>query len=174
VDALGNRLDAGPNNVVTDLNEPTGEVFTARSCLRCHDSGMNFADDELGAFVQSGNFDSETKEAVENLHPSTADFQALLQQDSDNYTSALAAAGVQPGGTEPIGSVFAWYDGNVDFTLAAGEFGITEDELLLRVADIADGQLAPLATGTVQRDTFELNFAQAACDLQLGKTVACP
>jgi hypothetical protein len=70
--------------------------------------------------------------------------------------------------------VFEWYDGNVDFTLAAGEFGISEDELLLRVADIADGQLAPLATGTVQRDTFELNFAQAACDLQLGLTNACP
>jgi serine/threonine-protein kinase len=175
VNNIGERLNVGPNNVVTDANEPTGEVFTARSCLRCHDSGLNFADDELGAFVaSSSDFDAATKEAVENLHPEKADFQALLQKDSDNYTAALAAAGVQLGGSEPIGSVFEWYDGNVDFTLAAGEFGISEDELLLRVADIADGQLAPLATGTVQRDTFELNFAQAVCDLQLGLTNACP
>jgi hypothetical protein len=173
VDNAGTRLDAAPNNIVTDPAEPTGEVITGRSCFGCHDTGINFVDDTLGAHVAAGDFDDATKEAIENLHPPVAEFAALQQADADAYAAALMATGVPIAAPEPIGAVFEWYQLSLGLTEAAGEFGITEDELLVRIGGLS-ADLQPLAYGTIKRNTFELNYAQAVCDLQLGATNACP
>jgi hypothetical protein len=164
VNNLGVQLDEAPDDIVTDISQPTGNVVEGRSCFGCHSSGMNFAEDEILEHVDSSlEFDDDTKEAVENLHPEAAELQALLQSDADNYAAALAQTGADSG-PEPIGAV--------DLKVAAAELGITEDELLIRLGGLA-ADLQPLAYGTIKRDAFELNYAQAVCDLQLGITDAC-
>ncbi|MBC8071937.1 MAG: hypothetical protein IAG13_26655, partial [Deltaproteobacteria bacterium] len=173
VDAAGTRLDEAPDDIVTDPSEPDGNVVNGRSCMGCHDGGINLRADELRTHVLSSlEFDDNTKEAVENLHPEADVFTELQQQDADNFAFAIGEAGVAAG-TEPIGVVFEWYQLSVDLPLAAAEFGITEDELLVRIGGLS-ADLQPLAYGTVKRDAFEDNFAQAVCDLQLGDTIACP
>lgn len=173
VNAAGDRLDEAPDAIVSDPAEPDGNVVNGRSCMGCHDGGINLREDELRAHVTSSlEFDDDTKQAVENLHPEHDVFAELQQNDADNYAWAVEAAGVSSG-TEPIGVVFEWYQKSVDLPLAAAEFGITEDELLIRIGGLA-ADLQPLAYGTVKRDAFELNFAQAVCDLSLGDTSACP
>jgi hypothetical protein len=173
VDALGTQLDEAPDNIVKDPSQPTGNVIEGRSCFGCHSSGMNLADDQIREHVDSSlEFDDDTKEAVENLHPEAAELQALLQADADNYAAALAQTGADSG-PEPIGAVFEWYELSVDLSTAAAEFGISPDELLIRLGGLAP-DLQPLAYGTIKRNAFELNYAQAVCDLQLGRTAACP
>jgi serine/threonine-protein kinase len=173
VNSAGTRLDEAPDAIVSDPAEPDGNVVNGRSCMGCHDVGINLHDDELREHVTSSlEFDDSTKQAVENLHPEKDVFAALQQQDADHYAWAIDAAGVSSG-SEPVGVVFEWYQLDVDLPLAAAEFGITEDELLIRIGGLT-GDLQPLAYGTIKRDAFERNFAQAVCDLQLGNTVACP
>ncbi len=172
VNAAGDRLDEAPDAIVTDPSEPDGNVVNGRSCMGCHDGGINLREDELRAHVlNSLEFDDQTKQAVENLHPEADVFKELQQSDADNFTWALGAAGIEAG-MEPIGAVFEWYQLSVDLPLAAAEFGISEDDLLIRIGGLS-ADLQPLAYGTIKRDAFEQNFAQAICDLQLGDTSSC-
>lgn len=173
VDRFGTQLDEAPDAIVKDPSQPTGNVVEGRSCFGCHSSGMNLADDQIREHVDSSlEFDDATKEAVENLHPEAAEMQALLSSDADNYAAALAQTGADSG-AEPIGAVFEWYELSVDLTTAAAELGIAPDELLIQLGGLAP-DLQPLAYGTIKRNAFELNYAQAACDLQLGRTAVCP
>jgi mono/diheme cytochrome c family protein len=172
VDNAGTQLDEAPDNIVTDPSQPTGNVIEGRSCFGCHSSGMNFVTDELLEHVTSSlEFGDDVKQAVENLHPEAAELQAILQSDADVYAAALAQTGADVG-AEPIGAVFEWYEQSVDLTMASAELGVTEDELLIRLGGLAP-DLQPLAYGTIKRDAFEQNYAQAVCDLQLGITPAC-
>ena len=90
------------------------------------------------------------------------------KQDSTVYTQQLSAMGPAPTVTgEPTGLVFHRFEQDVDLTTAASELGFTARQLQAQLGRL-NPDLAPLATGTIKRDTFRARFAQTVCLLNIG------
>ncbi|MCA9056218.1 MAG: hypothetical protein KDA75_20455, partial [Planctomycetaceae bacterium] len=89
VDGKGNRIDAGPIEVVGDSLKTSGneQIVTGLSCMACHRQGMiESPDDEVRRF--SGAV-GEAREHVQRLYPVNADFRKLLDRDRDLFLNAL-------------------------------------------------------------------------------------
>ena len=176
VDALGDRINRGPINVVHDgetIEEP--EVINGLSCISCHSEGMRLKSDEVAAFVENNSdFSTKDQEDVAKLYTPIEKFAALQQQDVATFVDAMTATGAlrRVGGREPLMAVHLAFDGRIDLRRAAAEFGVEESQVLKNLGKLRD--MAALDGATVTRDAFQENFAFNACVLQLGATVECP
>jgi serine/threonine-protein kinase len=175
VNANGTRLDEAPDDIVTDPSSPNGNVRNGLSCMNCHFEGIIEHEDALREHVldPTNGFSQDVRDTVAALHPENADLMDLKEIDRDNYATALTLIGV-PGDlpSEPVNGVFRDFDGDVDIDRAAVEFGIPVEVLEARLGGLPT-DLQPLATGSIKRDVFTINYAQAVCDLNLGFTSAC-
>lgn len=181
VDAAGNRLDTAPPDVVKDKNQEDGIVVNGVSCMGCHSKGMIMVDDDLRFEIDAGggvgNFDADEIKEIQNLFPLRADFQALLNDDTSRFTSAVSAAGVPAeGDKEPIISVFLAFDEDVKLRRAAAELGLRESDFRELIGSLGNNDLDDLRKPdtAIQRNVFTANFAQTVCDLKLGVTAKCP
>jgi mono/diheme cytochrome c family protein len=177
VDGAGKRLDEGSDRVVVDRTQKNGNVINGISCISCHDGGIKFKKDEVRPFVdESFNFDARTKDIVDVIYALPDTFQTLVAQDSDVFMGQLQRlAPPATVNTEPVGAVFHKFEEDVNLKQAAAELGVTRDQLLTQLGRL-DPTLAPLATGTIKRDTFRIAFAQSVCLLNIGRAnnAACP
>jgi Planctomycete cytochrome C len=170
VDGAGRRIDVADDQIVVDPEQRDKNVHNGISCLGCHDAGMKFKKDELRDYVTtSSDFNVDTKDSVARLHPTPAEFQALIDYDSKVYSDAVAR--INPSGikAEPIIQVFNKFENSVDLNRAAEELGISPEQLLSGLGRL-DPALASLATGTVTREVFRGLFAQSVCILNIGLT----
>mgnify|MGYP002777768545 CR=1 FL=1 len=181
VDALGNRLDTAPPDVVKDKNQEDGIVVNGVSCMGCHSKGMIMVDDDLRYEIDQGggvgNFDPDEEKEIRNLFPLRSDFQALLNDDTGRFTAAVAAAGVPTDGDkEPILAVFLAFDEDVKLRRAAAELGLKESVFRELIGSLTTNDLDDLRKPdtSIQREVFTANFAQTVCDLKLGVTNKCP
>ncbi|MEM9462592.1 MAG: c-type cytochrome domain-containing protein [Myxococcota bacterium] len=170
-DALGNRLDEAPIAIVSDLQQPDRVVRAGISCMSCHDQGLKLKNDELLAHVTGVNgndFDQVTKDTIELLHPPHDEMKALIDQGNETFNNAVAQLWDGPTeGGEPIMEVFTNFEDTVDLARAAAELGIEPDALSLQLGKL-DPTYAPLASGSIARDTFEDRFAESVCILNIG------
>lgn len=173
-DALGNRIDEAPDDIVTDPAQPDRNVVNGLSCMGCHAHGIIPREDELRDHVaESFGFDDAIKEKVANLHPTAEDFAASQVLDSDRFLDAVAETGSPTDlEWEPVNTVFTEFDGEIDLRRAAAELGITQSELTSQLGGLG-ADLQSLLGGSVKREVFTLNFAQSICALNIGKTAAC-
>lgn len=181
VDALGNRIDVGPSQVVQDKNMPDGIVVNGVSCMGCHFQGMITVDDDLRFEIDNGGgigiFDPQEIEAIQNLFPTRTDFRKLLVDDSLRFTTAITAAGVpSDGDIEPVLTVFLAFDEDVTLRRAAAELGLSASDFSTLIGSLSTNDLNDLRKPdtSIQRDVFTSNFAQSVCDLKLGLTSKCP
>jgi mono/diheme cytochrome c family protein len=167
--AAGTRLDEAPDVIVSDPNQPDGNVRNGISCMGCHGDGIKNKPDEIRTYVSgSSDFDVNEKEAVKELYPVSSVFDGLVARDSRLFLEAVAAVDPPAGiTTEPILDVFERFESNVDLKRAAAELGITPQALLRELGGL-DPALAPLGYGTVKRTTFRDHFAESVCLLKLG------
>ena len=173
-DALGNRIDEAPDDIVTDPAQPNQNVVNGLSCMGCHARGIIPREDELrDHVVGSFDFDDATKEKVAKLHPLADAFESLQMLDSERYLDAVAQTGSPTDlEWEPVNAVFQDFDGDVDLRRAAAELGITVEALGNQIGGLGP-DLKTLLTSSIKREVFTLNFAQSICDLNIGLTAAC-
>jgi hypothetical protein len=71
---------------------------------------------------------------------------------------------------DAIADTFARYRLAVNLNVAAAELGIEPEDLLRELGGLAD-ELAPLGVGSaIKRDVWDVQFANAVCELNLGIT----
>jgi hypothetical protein len=145
-DAAGNRLGAAPVGIVIDPAQNNGEVTNGASCHSCHNAGMISFTDTVRQFVIDNRtlFDNETFEDVMNQYPTATEFQAAMDRDSELHVNRVAQAGVPKGTPDPISRLFLDFQlGDVTAQHAAGELGVTKQELLDNL-DLLDPRLQNL------------------------------
>jgi hypothetical protein len=177
--AAGARLGEAPVGIVIDPAQNNGEVTNGASCHSCHNAGMISFTDTVRQFVIDNRtlFDNDTYEAVMNQYPTQQEFQAAMDRDSQLHVSRVAQAGVPAGTPDPISRLFLDFQlGNVDARVAAGELGVTKQELLDNL-DILNPQLQNLGVACkdekdcidkgayVDRDIFTANYLDSLCQL---------
>ncbi|MDC0674623.1 c-type cytochrome domain-containing protein [Nannocystis radixulma] len=179
VDNSGRRIDDAPIQIVQDKNAPDGVVRNGKSCMGCHNVGMINKEDDLRWEVDQnlgeGDFDDVELDAIRALYPQRDDYNILLQLDADRFNLAVKAAGVPLGGNkEPIVTVFNAFDEDVEIRRAAAELWTTESTLREKLGQLSPDldDLGKSQTG-VRRDVFTAAYADAICQLKVGKTKAC-
>jgi serine/threonine-protein kinase len=167
IDASGNRIDAGPVEIVQDSKRTSGSpvVVNGISCMHCHRGGMiSFVDTVRDGVALFG----DARRKVFEVFPERDTMGTLLDRDAATFVSALEVA-IGPflkvaedadrdigQFAEPIGAVSQYYHRNVGLVEAACELGIDDSETL-RTAIRHNGELvklgiAPLEAGrTVDR-----------------------
>src|SRR5690606_34758759 len=84
------------------------------------------------------------------------------------FHDALDRAGVDvTSPVEPISDSFRQHRRNVGLQTAAAELGVPANTLLTNLGRLSP-VLAPLASGTVKRDTWAARFPETVCLLKLG------
>src|SRR5262249_46244264 len=89
-DALGNRLEAAPTDIVTDKFASDKTVRNGLACMRCHDEGMKAA--SRGAVrpaLQLSRALPAFRQAALRLYPPDAEMRLLLKEDGDRFRAAL-------------------------------------------------------------------------------------
>jgi hypothetical protein len=177
--AAGDRLGEAPVGIVIDPAQNNGNVTNGASCHSCHNAGMITFTDTVRQFVLDNRtlFDNDTFEAVMNQYPTQQEFQAAMDADSELHVSRVEKAGVPKGTPDPISRLFLDFQlGNVDARIAAGELGVTKQELLDNL-DLLNPQLQNLGVACkdekecldkgayVDRDIFTANYLDSLCQL---------
>jgi len=179
--ANGQRLAEAPIGVVIDPAQNNGLVRNGASCHSCHNAGLITFTDTVKKYVieNKRDFDNETFESVLLQYPDKDVFQAQMDRDSAMHMSATERAGVPIGTPDPITRTFLDFQlKDIPLNYAAGELGITADELLENL-DILDPRLSPLGAkgGYVDRNIFTDSYLDALCTLQTvaeNGPVGCP
>jgi hypothetical protein len=178
--AVGDRLNEGPLQIVQDESQDDFLVRNGVSCMGCHQAGMITASDDVRFNLDmgqvEGNFNGEEIDAIKALYPERTTFDSYFAQDTKRFQDALVEAGVDPGTElEPIITTFLSFDEDVGLRRAASELGMREDDLASNVGKLSP-DLSDLATegGNVQRKDFTATYAASACILNLGLTRCCP
>jgi hypothetical protein len=166
--ADGKSLEKGPTEIVRDQSRKDLAVTNGISCMGCHDQGMkNAVDDIRPHIVDNRLLPAEAREGVKALYPERAEMDKIIDQDRKRFIDALERAGLDPKlkhGTdgEPVNALSNRYERDVNLESAAAEFGVPADKIeqyLRGGGQIGGSFAAQLAQGTVQRDTFEKEFA---------------
>ena len=195
IDGQGNRIDAGPVNIVWDVKNISGSplIVNGLSCISCHKRGMIGLDD----FVRDGSAMQAPKarRKVQELYPAEEELDDALRTSEEKYMQQLWRTIAKPleltpdqrdqlaDYEEPISRVTQLYHQNIDLETAACELGLSDQEQLRnqvftgRLVDLGLGPLA-LPGGTIKRafwdskETTASVFQEAARALRLGTPIS--
>jgi serine/threonine-protein kinase len=161
VDGDGNRINAGPVEIVNDDKNLLGtrQIVTGLSCMHCHKVGMiPFKDEVRSAHGVGG----DARAKVDKIYPKQEDFDKRVQEDIDRFLKALEPAigpflRVGPlekvkteDFPEPIGAVAKRYlleDPNL-LTVAA-DLGLEDGKELTTLIKHGGDRLRKLGLGTL-------------------------
>ncbi len=179
--ADGVALDKGPTNIVRDPSRKDLAVTNGISCMGCHDQGMKNATDEILHHVADTRLlPADAREAVKALYPEKEDMNKLIETDRARFVGAETRSGLNPklkhqSDGEPVNALSNRYERDVDLATAASEFGVPPDKILGYLAhggQIGGSFAAQISQGTVQRDIFEVEFANLVEFVVDGKYIA--
>jgi hypothetical protein len=178
VDGRGRRLDKAPASIVSDPRRPDRTVENGVSCMSCHARGLVPKTDQVRAHVErnpNAFSDAET-DTVRALYPPEATLQNLFVKDNERFQRGVEKTGARLTTTEPVVSLVAQYEKELDMTTAAAELGLRPAELVDRLDQSAAlaRTLGPLKIpgGTVQRQVFADAFPDLVRQLNLGTYLA--
>jgi hypothetical protein len=182
--ADGAPLDKGPTNIVQDPGRRDFQVTNGISCIGCHEYGMRKAKDEIRAAVLTGrDFNRQTRETVDALYPPIEKMDRIIDGDAERFANAMRRAGLDMklhlGGVEMTNALSDRYEANVDLVAAAGELGVTADQLRDAVREIDNKAIKTLVrrlarNAVVPRDEFEQRFIELATGLTDDEEVKIP
>lgn len=162
VDGKGDRLDAGPIEVVFDRAAILGtpSIINGVSCMYCHRAGMisDFRDEIRFAEAVGG----EARKKVLEIYPTHEEMQDSTQRDSDLFVRALekvvAPFLLEDGDIrtvldypEPVGKVAEMYSRDLTPNEVALELDIARPELLQAKIE-ANRELLRYGLGTMIQD----------------------
>jgi mono/diheme cytochrome c family protein len=166
---IADRDDAivAESNILLDTFQDDFTARTSVSCSSCHAQGFNPVVDEVGPFVRANRiqFRRDELEAVEEIYPGATAFARIIEQDSLGFVDTLRRANLPTTGADPVGATYVRFNADVDLATAAGDLGVTPDELR-RELNLLDPSLAVLRDIGVDRDVFHAVFEESLCILQ--------
>jgi hypothetical protein len=169
VDQRGNRIDQAPTNIVFNKSAGRPEIRNGQSCMACHVNGMRPLSDDVRATLSS--LAPDLRRQAMDLYVDNAVMKGLLLEDQKRFENAVRETGGRPG-EEPLVEVSQRYQASLNAAGAAAELGLTEGELLERLAGNPQLQQLGMATlmsgGAIKRDTWESEFGRIAEATGLG------
>lgn len=156
-------------NLLLDTFQDDFVVRTSVSCSNCHAQGYNMVVDEVRPFVLANRrrFQRDDFESVTEVYLDPADFAQVIEDDSANYQVALERAGLPTTGSDPVAGTYVRFNLDVDLATAAGELGVTPDELR-RDLNLLDPRLRVLRDVAIEREDFSDTFEESLCIMQVG------
>jgi len=155
------------SNILLDTFQDDFIARTSISCAGCHAQGFNPVVDEVGPFVQDHRteFNRDDFEAVEEVYLPSKDFGEIVTEDSLAYQRSVGLAGVPTERRDPVSNTFLRFDGDVDLATAAGDLGVSPDELKRNLGSL-DPSLRVLEKLKIDRNAFTALFAESLCVMQ--------
>jgi FKBP-type peptidyl-prolyl cis-trans isomerase len=167
VNAVGQRLDKGPLNIVSDPKQKDRAVVNGISCMSCHVQGMIEKTDQVRDAVLKApdGYTEDELGTIKHLYPIKDEFDKLLKEDGDRFKKAVAATGTDPTASDPVEASSLRFEGELNLKLAAAETGVTPEEFLKELEKAPPELLrvfSPLRldAGTVQRDVMLKEFRE--------------
>ena len=159
VDALGNRIDVAPTDIVANNAASDPAVRNGLSCFGCHTEGMKAVEDEVRSAIQSANNPAFDKEQALRLYIPHAEMERYVLQDTERYKVALEATGDTFGGlVEPVHRFHEVYRSPLEAPEAAAAVGLETNAFLSEIREKPSlqnlGLIGLLSGGNVQRDTW--------------------
>jgi hypothetical protein len=157
------------SDILFDTQQNNFRAVTMISCSSCHASGFIPVVDEvkdiaLANAITTG-LDNDEVEQLRAVFPSPQEFAKIVDDDSTLFfKNALNRANVDLEGGDQIASVFLRFDQDMTLEDAAGDLGITSDELLDNLP-ILNPALQILDDGQLDRDDFTQFYVDSVCRL---------
>ena len=168
-DALGNRIDEAPTNIVSNPAASNPAVRNGLSCIGCHTEGIKTFEDEVrSVFMRAP--DSPEKDQVLRLYVEQTEMDEHVAKDTEKYRLALEkTGGVFGGSIEPVHRFHEAFQEPVDAAHAAAALGLETETFLQEIRDKQRlrslGLVGLLEDGNVSRDAWTANFIQVIAAL---------
>jgi WD40 repeat protein len=178
VNAVGNRVDKGAIQIVSDPKRPDRAVETGVSCMSCHLTGINPKTDQVRDSLAKNPkaFSRADAELVRALYPPEERMTKLMREDMETYRKAVELTGAKITKTEPVSTLTVRYEADLDMPTAAAEVGLAPEEFRQKItaSELLTRNLGALRVpgGTVSRQVFVQTFADVVRDLRLGTLLA--
>jgi mono/diheme cytochrome c family protein len=157
------------SDILLDTNQNNFRAITSVSCSNCHATGFIPVVDEVRdiaiANARDIGLDRDEVEQLEDIYVSPQEFSRQVTEDSQGfYQSALQRASLPIQGGDPVSSVFLRFDQDITIKDAAGDLGLTPDDLQDNL-DLLNPVLSVLDRGTLDRDDFTALYVDSLCIL---------
>jgi hypothetical protein len=167
--ADANDVIVEDSDILLDTNQNNFRAITSISCSNCHASGFIPVVDEVRdialANAREIGLNRDEVEQLEGIYVTPQEFSRQVQEDSQGfYQRALQLADLPVQGGDPVSSVFLRFDQDLRVADAAGDLGLTPDDLLDNL-DLLDPVLSVLDQGTLDRDDFTAVYVDSLCRL---------
>ena len=164
-DALGDRIDVAPTDIVSNPAASDPAVRNGLSCIGCHTEGMKTFEDVVRGTYQRLPA-SATKDQVLRLYVEKAEMDRFVAQDTARYREALEATGGVFGGIEPVHRFHERFQEALDASHAAAVLGLHESVFVEAIGENSGlqelGLAGLLSGGNVKRDAWTANFSEIA------------
>jgi mono/diheme cytochrome c family protein len=166
-DADGNIVE--DSDILLDTNQANFRAVTSISCSNCHARGLLPVVDEvreiaLANALVSG-LNNDEVEQLRAVYPEPEEFLRVVEGDSDSfYRRALSQANVELDGGDPVSSVFFRFDQDIRLADAAGDLGLTAEQLDQNL-QLINPALNVLRNGVLDRDDFTQFYIDSLCIL---------
>ncbi len=161
-DATGGHLDKAPVEIVSDPDASDPAVYNGISCINCHTDGMKPFTDEVRSVIEAAQNPIFDKDYALRLYVEQADMDILVEQDTEQFITALTKTGNASGDIEPISRFHETYNSYLDAAHVAAAVGLRKNVFLSKIQENAHLQSLGLQVlvegGVVKRDTWTANF----------------
>jgi len=157
------------SDILLDTNQNNFRAITSVSCSNCHATGFIPVVDEVRdvaiANARDIGLNRDEVEQLEGIYVSPQEFARQITDDSDQFfKNALQRAELPVQGGDPVSNVFLRFDQDMRLADAAGDLGLTPDELSRNLNDL-NPVLSTLDRNTIDRDDFTAVFVDSLCIL---------
>lgn len=172
-DGIGNRQNAAPVDVVTDVDSPLSPVINnANSCSRCHNAGLIPMQDQILSHVtaNASQFPSGDVQLVKRIYKGANAVNATFLHDNGLFARALTRLGLSALEKDPLNVVTDRLLLNWNLRQASSFLFLSDSDFLqaLETSAVAKAQIGQLATGgTVTFVQFQQVLPQLVKDARL-------
>ncbi|HEU4583939.1 MAG TPA: hypothetical protein VFS67_37035 [Polyangiaceae bacterium] len=164
------------SDILLDTSQDNHRALTSVSCSNCHAAGLIPVKDEVEPIARANarqiGLDNDEVEQLERIYVKAEVFAQQVKLDTETfYNRALQQANLPIQGGDPVGRVFVRFEDDVRLQDAAGDLGLTPDELaddiglLDPVLAVLKPSKAASSVGQIDRDDFTAQFVGALCFL---------
>ena len=174
MNAVNNRLDKAPTQIVNDPKRPDKAVELGISCMGCHIPGVHTKADQMHDFLLKNPkaIPKADHDIAKSLYPPKEKTIAQMEEDAKKYTAAVALTGAKVAKAEPIITMTLRYEGDLDAVTAAAEAGLKLEDFQRKIGDseLLSRNLGALRVpgGTVGRQIWVQAFGDVVRDMKLG------
>jgi hypothetical protein len=159
------------SDILLDTSQNNFRAVTSVSCSNCHAQGLIPVVDEVReialANARTSGLNNDEVEQLRDVYPAATEFARIVENDSSQfYQNALTRAQVPLQGGDPLSSVFFRFDQDMRLADAAGDLGLTPEELEENL-NILQPELGVLDEGVIDRDDFTQFYIDSLCILQI-------